>query len=82
MALKPADFLLIRMYMYVGIYFAIQKYKQAIIGKRRNQKEILTQKTEVGKQNRQSGTHTKKTHRKPSEHLFPNRRPLNYPNLK
>ena len=27
------------------------------------------------------GTYTKKTYRKPSEQLFPNRRPLSYPNL-
>ena len=36
-------------------------------GKRRNQKEIPTPKTELGK--------------KPREQLFPNRRPLSYPNL-
>ena len=41
-----------------------------------------TPKAEVGKKpNRQSGTYTKKTYRKPSEQLFPNRRPLSCPNL-
>ena len=55
-----------------------ERYKLAMIRKRRNQKEIPTLKTEVGK--------TKLTIRyllcrKPIEQLFPNRLPLNYPNL-
>ena len=33
------------------------------------------------KLNWQSGTYTKRTYRKPNEQLFPNRRPLSYPNL-
>ena len=47
-----------------------------------NQKDISTPKTEVGKLNRQLGTYNKKAYCKPSEQLFPNRRPHNYPNLK
>ena len=46
--------------------------------KRRNQKEIPTPKTEVGKQ---LDFYTEKTYRKPKERLFPNRRSLSYPNL-
>ena len=38
-------------------------------------------KNRGGKTNLQSGTYTKKTDRKPSEQLFPNMRPLSYPNL-
>ena len=49
--------------------------------KRRNQKEISTPKTKVGKTNRQLGAYTQKAHRKPSEQLFANRRPLSYTNL-
>ena len=51
--------------------------KLATIRKRRNQKEIPTPKTEVGK----LGAYTYKTYLKPSEQLFPNRRSLSYPNL-
>ena len=53
-----------------------------------NQKEILTTITSVcglgvgeEKLNWQSGINTKRTYRKPSGQLFPNRRPLCYPNL-
>ena len=42
-----------------------------MIRKRRKQKEISTPKTEA----------EKRTYRKPSEQLFPNRRPLSYLNL-
>ena len=53
-----------------------------MIRKLRNQKEIATQTTEVGKINCQLGTHTKKTYGKSaSEQLFPNRRPFSYPIL-
>ena len=38
-------------------------------------------KNRGGKTNLQSGTYTKKIDRKPSEQLFPNMRPLSYPNL-
>ena len=42
-----------------------------------SERNIPTQKSEVKKkQQKQSGTYTKKTYRKPSEQLFPNRRPL------
>ena len=47
--------------------------------KRRNLKAILTPKTEVAKNN--TYMYTQKTHRKPSEKLFPNRRSLSNPNL-
>ena len=53
-----------------------------MIRKRRNQKDIPTPNTEVGKKlNWQLGTYTKKTYCKPSGQLFPNRRSLSYPNL-
>ena len=53
-----------------------------MIRKQPIQKEIPTPKTEIKKKlNWQSGTYTKKAYRKPSEQLFPNRRPLSYPNL-
>ena len=47
-----------------------------MIRKWRNQKQLPTQKTEVGKLNKQSSTSIKKTYRKPSEQLFPSRLPL------
>ena len=53
-----------------------------MIRKRRNQKEIATPKTEMGKKlNWQSSAYTKKAYRKQSEQLFPNRMLLSYPNL-
>ena len=53
-----------------------------MIRKMHNQNEIPTPKTEVGKNtNWQLGTYTYRTYRKPSEQLFPNRRPLSYPHL-
>ena len=53
-----------------------------MISKWRNQKEIPTPKTKAGKTKLTIlGTYTKKTYRKPSELLFPNRWPLNFPNL-
>ena len=47
-----------------------------MIRKRRNQKEIPTPKTEVGKTKLTIRYLYLKTYRKPSEQLFPNRRPL------
>ena len=35
----------------------------------------------VGKIKWHLGTYTKKTYHKPSEQIFPNRQPLNYPNI-
>ena len=58
-----------------------EMYKSAMIRKRCNQKEIPTPNFEVGKLNRQLGTCTKKTYRKPREQLFPKRRSLSSPNL-
>ena len=50
--------------------------------RKRIQKEIPTPKTLMGKKlNWLPGTYTKKTYRKPSEQLFPIRRPLSYQNL-
>ena len=56
---------------------------ETMIKKWHNQKEIPTPKTEDGKlsKNWQSGSYTKGKYCKPSEQLFPNRRPLSYPNL-
>ena len=50
-----------------------------MIRKRCSQKEIPTQKTELGKTG--NYTCTKKTYGKPSEQLFPKRWPLSYSNL-
>ena len=58
-----------------------ERYKKAIIRKRRNQKEIPLKKPRWEKLNRQSGTYTKKAYRNPSKQLFPSRRPLSYPNI-
>ena len=54
-----------------------------MIGKWRNQKEIPTLQTEGWEKTKMTlmYTYTKKTYRKPIEQLFPNRRPLSYPNL-
>ena len=52
-----------------------------MIRKRRNQKEIPTTKTEVGKTKLTIRYLYVKTYRKQSEQLFRNRRPRSYPNL-
>ena len=44
--------------------------KKIRIRKLRNQKEILTPKTEVEKTKLKTGTYTKKTYHKPSEQLL------------
>ena len=51
-----------------------------MIRKWRNRKEIPTPQTE-GWEKKQKRPYTKKTYCKPSERLFPNRRPLSYSNL-
>ena len=63
------------------IIFLVKRYKKAMLRKRRNQKEIPTPKTEVGKTKLIVRYLYLETYRKPSEKLFPNRRPLSYPNL-
>ena len=53
-----------------------------MIRKRLNQKEISTPQAEGWEKTKMTlGNYTKKTYCKPSEQLFPNRRPLSYPNL-
>ena len=59
----------------------MERYKNAKIRKRRNKKEIPTPKTEVGKTKLKIRYLCIKIYRKPSGQLFPNRRPLSYPNL-
>ena len=46
-----------------------------MIRKWRNQKEILTPKTEVGR-SKMTVIYNEITYRKPNEQIFPNRRPL------
>ena len=60
----------------------VEKCKKSIVRKRRNQKETLTPKTEVGKTKLKIRyPYTWKTYRKPSEQVFPYRRPRSYSNL-
>ena len=46
-----------------------------------DQKMAQSERKSHSKNKLKIGTYTKKKYRKPSEHLFPNRRPLNYPHL-
>ena len=52
-----------------------------MVRKRRNKKEIFTPKTKVGKTKLTIRYLNLVNNRKPSEQLFPNMRPLSYPNL-